>query len=508
MGTLTVNATNGQTVAKGASYLVPRPSGKSLGNYQTSGATITTSDGSVYPVTVSFGALGITVTNPTGRDIESGKFDFIDLQTSGILARFNASGETEVLMGPRNTEVSMVKATVDPVSGISTMKVGNVTSQSSHQVLPDSTLWKGNDEGIIASVTTALKQTRNLTPHVSRADAFSSVSTGAGATQFAGALMVPNGDVVFPPFSCANVKHYKHSTATVTTGAAHGEGAAAFATGTYSNSADRVIFVSHSSNYFGIWNHNNLSYTRGAAHGEASPAFAGSCEIADGRIICAPYASLYVGIYDPVTNTYRRGPAHGQAANAFECAIPLPNGDVLFTPISATGNLGIYTPDYTGGGVGTFATVAHSEGVFAFQGGVLLPNGKVVLVPFNSTRAGIFTSTGQGTGTYTAGPLVSSVTTGTTLQFCGGVLLADGRAMFIPRGCTNFVYYDWKTNTLQLGPAHGSPIDSSMYVGGCLLPDGVVVAAPFSSTNIGIVNTWMSPVRDKEMCMHSCWNHY
>jgi len=117
MGTLTVNALNGQTVAAGASYVVPFPAGKSAGNYSTTGAKLTTGDGSVYPVTVSFGASGITVTNPTGRDIASGQFDFLDLQTSGILARFNSAGDTEVLIGPKNTEAELVSATIAPVTG-------------------------------------------------------------------------------------------------------------------------------------------------------------------------------------------------------------------------------------------------------------------------------------------------------------------------------------------------------------------------------------------------------
>ncbi len=82
MGTLTVNATNGQTVAAGASYTVPYPAGKSAGSYLTTGAKITTSDGSYYSVIVALGVAGITVTNPTGRAIASGGFDYMDLQSN------------------------------------------------------------------------------------------------------------------------------------------------------------------------------------------------------------------------------------------------------------------------------------------------------------------------------------------------------------------------------------------------------------------------------------------
>ena len=104
MGTLTVNATNGQTVAAGASYTVPYPAGKSAGSYLTAGAKITTSDGSIYSATVSLGASIITITNPTGRSIASGGFDYLDLQNAGVVARFNALGEGDILLGPKNTE--------------------------------------------------------------------------------------------------------------------------------------------------------------------------------------------------------------------------------------------------------------------------------------------------------------------------------------------------------------------------------------------------------------------
>jgi hypothetical protein len=92
MGTLTVNATNGQTVAAGASYLVPYPAGTSEDDYLTTGAKITTSDGSIYDVTASMSASGITVTNPTGRSIASGGFDFMDLTSNefAVTVKFNA----------------------------------------------------------------------------------------------------------------------------------------------------------------------------------------------------------------------------------------------------------------------------------------------------------------------------------------------------------------------------------------------------------------------------------
>ena len=117
MGTLTVNATNGQTVAAGASYTVSYPAGKSAADYLATGAKITTSDGSIYSATVSLGGSGITITNPTGRAIASGGFDYLDLDNAGIVARFNSLGEGDVLLGPKNTEARLVSSENNLLTG-------------------------------------------------------------------------------------------------------------------------------------------------------------------------------------------------------------------------------------------------------------------------------------------------------------------------------------------------------------------------------------------------------
>jgi hypothetical protein len=79
---LTVNATNGKTVPAGETYLVPYPADASAADYLETGAKITTSDGAIYSVSVILTESGITVTNPTGRSIASGQFEFLDLYSS------------------------------------------------------------------------------------------------------------------------------------------------------------------------------------------------------------------------------------------------------------------------------------------------------------------------------------------------------------------------------------------------------------------------------------------
>jgi hypothetical protein len=93
---LTVNATNGQTVPAGETYLVPYPADASAADYLETGAKITTSDGAIYSVSVILTEAGITVTNPTGRSIASGQFDFLDLHSSTVVSDGGGGAGTDL----------------------------------------------------------------------------------------------------------------------------------------------------------------------------------------------------------------------------------------------------------------------------------------------------------------------------------------------------------------------------------------------------------------------------
>jgi streptogramin lyase len=116
----------------------------------------------------------------------------------------------------------------------------------------------------------------------------------------------------------------------------------------------------------------------------------------------------------------------------------------------------------------------------AYIGGVLLPDGRVVFVPNNATTIGIFNTM---TNTY------STILAGTPGNFAysGGVLLPDGRVVFVPRLATTIGIFNPATNaysTITMSPA---PL-SDAYLGGVLLPDGRVVFVPRNATTIGIFN--------------------
>lgn len=126
----------------------------------------------------------------------------------------------------------------------------------------------------------------------------------------------------------------------------------------------------------------------------------------------------------------------------------------------------------------TYTTVAAS-GVasFAYIGGVLLPDGRVVFVPHNATTIGIFN---PATNTYStvAGAPGSGAHT-------GGVLLPDGRVVFVPASAATIGIFNPATNAYST--IAGAP-GSFAYAGGVLLPDGRVVFVPYNATTIGLFN--------------------
>jgi hypothetical protein len=114
---------------------------------------------------------------------------------------------------------------------------------------------------------------------------------------------------------------------------------------------------------------------------------------------------------------------------------------------------------------------------YAYVGGVLLPDGRVVFVPHNATTIGIFN---PATNTYTT---VSGAPGGSA--YFGGVLLPDGRVVFVPFAGTTIGIFNPATNVYST--IAGAP-GSNAYSGGVLLPDGRVVFVPFGATTIGMFN--------------------
>ena len=127
-----------------------------------------------------------------------------------------------------------------------------------------------------------------------------------------------------------------------------------------------------------------------------------------------------------------------------------------------------------------YSTISAGSGSSsAYFGGVLLPDGRVVFVPFNATTIGIFNPAINTYSTISGAP--------GSLAYYSGVLLPDGRVVFVPYnaptvGFFNPVTNSYSTVTMSPAPAGGA------YRGGVLISDGRVVFVPHNATTVGIFN--------------------
>lgn len=105
-----INLTAGD-VSVGGTFLLPYPTGMAAGSYLSTGAKLTDNAGNVYNATVSLGASGITVTNPTGRVLKQSEAGYLQLSKDNVGAAdselntpayyaTDASGNVTGLVGP------------------------------------------------------------------------------------------------------------------------------------------------------------------------------------------------------------------------------------------------------------------------------------------------------------------------------------------------------------------------------------------------------------------------
>ena len=119
------------------------------------------------------------------------------------------------------------------------------------------------------------------------------------------------------------------------------------------------------------------------------------------------------------------------------------------------------------------------SGGYAYTGGVLLPDGRVVFVPSYASTVGVFNPLTDSYITIAGAPGNNA--------YSGGVLLPDGRVVLVPTYATNIGIFNPTTNAFTTISISG-PANTDKYVGGVLLHDGRVLFVPLSANNIGIFN--------------------
>jgi hypothetical protein len=296
--------------------------------------------------------------------------------------------------------------------------------------------------------------------------------------------------------------------------------------------------------------------------------YVGSVLLPDGRVLFVPYNASNIGFFNPMTSTFSSVVASGLTAssNKFRGGVLLPNGNVVFVPASSS-NAGMFNPlNYTysnvpatsgfGGGVlapngnvvfipNTCANIGQlnptslvysnitSTGVLGGIGGVLIPNGNVVIggtsnicmynttanPPIFSNIIGaslqspvlaqngniiLFSSTVSSVASFNPTTLaLSSFGSTTTIAFSlgGGVLLPSGNIVYT--GGTSIAMVD--PNVLSASTVL-SGIPTNSFSGATLIPSGQVVFTPYSSANVGILDT-MTPA-PQEFCLSPYFNKF
>jgi hypothetical protein len=299
-----------------------------------------------------------------------------------------------------------------------------------------------------------------------------------GGSSFFGSVLLPDGRVMFCPFSGGVVGFYTPTTglySTVPFGTATSyRGGVLTPTGNvvmlpWGGNANASVFnpISYLS--------SNISLNRGN-----NPQIQGGVLLPNGNIIGNTNGGSNVITINPTTflcsnvSPINKTPGGG--------AVLLPNGNVFLN--GNNGNASVY--NYLNG---NFTNVAI--GPSFYQSAVLAPNGNVIGLPLNGGNI-----ISCNPLTFTVSNIVSNV------SMMGGCLLPSGNIICAPASLPNIGMVDPINLTYSNIPA------SMGSMAGCtLLPSGQVVFTPgAASANVGILNT-MTPA-PIEFCLGPYFNKF
>jgi len=91
-------------------------------------------------------------------------------------------------------------------------------------------------------------------------------------------------------------------------------------------------------------------------------------------------------------------------------------------------------------------------------------------------------------------PIFSNVTSGPLAgnEYCGGVLLPDGRVLFVPSSASNVGFFNPADGSFSTVTTPGLTAVANKYRGGVLAPNGNVIFVPFQVNNVGVFNPMTS----------------
>lgn len=215
------------------------------------------------------------------------------------------------------------------------------------------------------------------------------------------------------------------------------------------------------------------------------------CVLPDGRIAWMPQGGVAgrgVGIYNTATGilTSTNGSVTATDVYGFGCLTS--DGRLVGpveSPLATAANIGVFNP-----ATNSFTTYAAGQaGLLGdgvqppYKGACTVPDGRTVFVPYSCKNIGVFDPSNNSYTTYAYNQAGLAET---NAQFTGSVLVPDGRVIFIPYNASGPGAFDPTTNTFTSYPIMG--VSGQKYFCGCLLPTGDVLMVGWQQANIGLFN--------------------
>lgn len=336
------------------------------------------------------------------------------------------------------------------------------------------------DNSNAAAIQTWITASCNATQQVgwssSAFPAVSNIVTNAPTTGgYSASVFLPDGRVLFVPFSSSNIGFFNPKTSEFSTltvpSIPVGNSTYKFGGGVLAPNGS-VIFIPYSSSNICSFNPVSKVLSNVAQVDAAAVSlFSGGVLAPNGNVVCIPYSGSNIGIFNPITTEYSNAVNLG-ASPYFQNGVLTPNGNVIMAPESF-GNVGVLNP----------VSLSYSNvqvGSFGFSGAVLAPNGNVIMVPFNSANVGVFNPTNSSFSNVAVG--------GVNIGFFnGGALLPTGNIIMAPYNSANIGMFNPTTLTFSNStPVGGGP---GLIASVTLVPDGRAIMCPINTRNVIVVNT-------------------
>jgi len=272
----------------------------------------------------------------------------------------------------------------------------------------------------------------------------------------------------------------------------------------------------------GFWSSSAFpAYSNIVINKNVSVSFFGGVALNNGKVILVANNYSSIGMYNPYTDTYSDMMTSQVKIppNAFNGGVLVPSGKVVFVPFKS-GNVCVYVNE----SVSMSNTFSHNVKTPAFCGGVLDFYGNVVMIPCSTTSNICTYNEPTNTfsnavfigadGTFAGGVLyqnnvccipqtnsnvcvfspstqiVSNIISTGGKSFCGGVLTSNsinGYNIVLVPSSGNVCVLTIGSNYTLSNIVTNVP-GPNAFKGGCLLPTGNVIMAPYNSANVGMVD--------------------